>query len=56
MAARLRTMMIDCCGVAGVGLFSYGAWLAWHPAGYMLAGLLLAAGAYVVTPRRGNEA
>ncbi|HEY9391267.1 MAG TPA: hypothetical protein VIR27_16065 [Mycobacteriales bacterium] len=25
-------------GVGGLGLVAYGAWLAWHPAGFMLAG------------------
>jgi hypothetical protein len=35
----------DGAGVAGVGLVSYGAWLAWAPAGYLVAGLLLLAGA-----------
>lgn len=25
-------------GLSGVGLFSFGAWLAWHPAGFMLPG------------------
>lgn len=29
--------------LAGLGLVSYGAWLAWHPAGYLTAGVLLLA-------------
>jgi hypothetical protein len=28
---------------AGVGLVSYGAWLAWAPAGFIVAGVLLLA-------------
>ncbi|MGW7195541.1 hypothetical protein [Streptomyces chryseus] len=30
-------------GLAGLGLVSYGAWLAWPPAGYLAAGALLLA-------------
>jgi len=30
-------------GVAGLLLVSFGAWLAWHPAGYMVAGVLVLA-------------
>lgn len=29
--------------VAGLGLVAYGAWLAWQPAGFMVAGVLLLA-------------
>lgn len=29
--------------LAGMGLLSYGAWLAWHPAGYLTAGAVLLA-------------
>ncbi|MGY1498548.1 hypothetical protein ACW4TU_18445 [Streptomyces sp. QTS52] len=28
-------------GVAGLGLVSYGAWLAWRPAGFLTAGVLV---------------
>ena len=35
----------EIAGVVGVGLASYGAWLAYHPAGFMVAGSLLIAGA-----------
>lgn len=28
-------------GLAGIGLLAYGAWLAWPPAGWMIAGALL---------------
>jgi hypothetical protein len=30
--------------VAGCGLVSYGCWLAWHPAGWIVGGLLLTFG------------
>lgn len=28
-------------GISGVAMFSFGAWLAWHPAGFMLPGVFL---------------
>ncbi len=31
----------DIFGTAGTALLSYGAWLAWRPLGYMVAGVLL---------------
>lgn len=30
-------------GLAGLGLVSYGAWLAWQPAGFVMAGVLILA-------------
>lgn len=30
-------------GLAGLGLVSYGAWLAWRPAGFLVAGVLVLA-------------
>lgn len=35
----------DGAGLVGLGALSYGAWLAWPPAGFMLGGFLLLAGA-----------
>lgn len=32
----------------GAACFSFGAWLAWHPAGYMIAGLLLGVPAFLL--------
>lgn len=40
----LPTLVRDAAGLAGVGLLSYGAWLAWPPAGFMVAGALILAG------------
>jgi hypothetical protein len=37
----------DAAGVAGGGLVSYGAWMAWDPAGFIVAGVLLLAVAYL---------
>lgn len=39
-------------GLAGLGLLSYGAWLAWEPAGFMAAGVLVLAD--VVADRIGS--
>lgn len=36
-------LVMDGAGLSGIGLVSYGAWLAWHPAGFMVAGTLLIA-------------
>jgi hypothetical protein len=38
----------DLAGVAGVALISYGAWLVYAPAGYIVAGLLFVAGAMIL--------
>ncbi|MEA3042984.1 MAG: hypothetical protein QOH47_822 [Sphingomonadales bacterium] len=35
----------DAAGLAGAGLVAYGAWLVYAPAGFVVAGLLLLAGA-----------
>ncbi len=40
-AARLR----DVAGIAGVACVSYGAWSIYHPAGFLVGGALLIAGA-----------
>lgn len=47
-------------GLAGLGLVAYGAWLAWPPAGFLAAGVLILAD--VVTarypgraPKKGGE-
>jgi hypothetical protein len=37
--------MRDFAGLAGAGLVSYGAWLVYAPAGFVVGGLLLLAGA-----------
>lgn len=39
-----RALLRDGPGMAGVGLAAYGAWLAWSPAGFMVAGALLIGG------------
>jgi hypothetical protein len=44
-AALVRSFVIDGSILAGAGLLGYGAWLAYRPAGFLVAGaLFLAAG------------
>ena len=38
-----RRAAVNAPGVAGAGLVSFGAWLAWAPAGFVVAGLFLLA-------------
>jgi len=45
LANTVPALVRDIAGVAGVALVSYGAWLAWQPAGFMVGGALLIAGA-----------
>ncbi len=40
--------IIDIMGLAGVGLISYGAWLIYAPAGFIVGGSLLLAAAIVL--------
>ena len=44
-------LLFDLFGLIGVGLFSYGAWLAWQPAGFIVGGALLMAAALFVARR-----
>jgi hypothetical protein len=37
----------DLLATAGAGLASYGAWLAWRPAGFVLAGAFILAGVFL---------
>ena len=49
--AAMPTILADAAGLAGAGLLSYGAHMAWHPAGYLVGGGLLLAGAWVFSRR-----
>ena len=40
-AELVRSLVIDGSILGGVGLLSYGAWLAYAPAGFLVAGALL---------------
>ncbi len=35
------TALLTVCFFVGVALLAYGAWLAWEPAGFLMAGLAL---------------
>jgi hypothetical protein len=45
LASLLPKLLRDIAGLAAVAAISYGAWLAWPPAGYMVGGALVLAGA-----------
>jgi hypothetical protein len=46
-------ILLDLVGLVGAGLVVYGAWLAFPPAGLITGGLLLLAGAVLLTRRGG---
>jgi hypothetical protein len=43
---QMKSTLSDLIGLVGVCSLTYGAWLAWHPAGFMLGGALALTGAY----------
>ena len=45
----MKNLLREGAGMAGAALIAYGAWLAYAPAGYLVAGLLLMAGAVLST-------
>lgn len=51
VAAGWGFMLRDVGGLAGVGLVSYGAWDAYHPAGFIVGGALLLAGAWIAAAK-----
>ena len=42
---KLPLLLRDLAGLAGVAAISTGAWMAWPPAGFMVGGALVLAGA-----------
>lgn len=47
------TLLLDLVGLVAVGLISYGAWLIYPPAGYIVCGLLLLIGVILIAkPKR----
>ncbi len=44
IAAAAPKLLRDLAGLLGVAILSYGAWLAWPPAGYIVGGALMLAG------------
>jgi hypothetical protein len=47
LAKGLPTFARDAAGLAGCGLVSYGAWLIYDPAGFIVGGLVLVVGAFM---------
>ena len=37
----IAELLRDACGIVGIGLLGYGAWLWWEPAGFMVPGAAL---------------
>lgn len=54
---KTRSWPGDLALLAGLGLLSYGCWLAWHPLGFIVAGVLVGAAAFLsgYQPKRGNR-
>ena len=51
IAAAAPKLLRDLAGLAAVAAISYGAWLAWPPAGFMVGGALVLVGV-VLTARQ----
>lgn len=43
LIAAIKALAIDGMVIAGAGSLDYGLWLAWHPLGFIVGGLTLAA-------------
>jgi hypothetical protein len=43
----------DAAGLSGCGFVSYGAWLIYHPAGFIIGGLFLMVGAFLTARAKG---
>ncbi len=44
----ISAVAVDAAGLAGAGLIAYGAWQVYHPAGFIVGGVLLVAGAWLL--------
>lgn len=53
VAASWHFVLRDIGGLAGIGLLSFGAWQAYQPAGYIVAGALLLVGAWIAGSKDG---
>jgi hypothetical protein len=47
LAKALPILVRDAIGLCGCGSIAFGAWLAWHPLGFIVAGGFAVAGALV---------
>lgn len=52
---HMRDVVRDVTGLAGAGLVSYGAWMIYPPAGYIVAGILCMVIALLSGTRPGNQ-
>lgn len=48
VAVALPALLRDLAGLCGVGLVSYGAWLVYPPAGFIVGGAMLIVGALLL--------
>lgn len=48
MLGAIPGLLRDFAGLSGVGLVSYGAWLVYPPAGFLVGGSLMIAGALLL--------
>ena len=48
LAVTLRNAALDAGVVAGMAVCCYGLWLAWHPLGFIVGGLSVAAGSFTL--------
>ncbi|MEH6564633.1 MAG: hypothetical protein V7756_04830 [Halopseudomonas sp.] len=56
MKMKARDLVADAGGVIGAGALSYGAWLVYQPAGFIVCGLLLLAFAWLMGGVRDDPA
>lgn len=50
---KMPGLLCDFSGYAGAAAISYGAWLIYEPAGFIIGGILLIAGAFIFGRRFG---
>ena len=51
-AAVIPVLLIDATGIAGATLITYGGWLVYRPAGFIIAGIFMLVLAILLAPRR----
>lgn len=52
---RMQRLLMDLAFLAGCAVFVYGLWLAWHPLGFIVCGVVIAAVAFFAGYRRLDE-
>lgn len=56
VARAVPGALVDLVGLGGVGSIAYGAWRVYEPAGFIVGGLLLLAGAIVLGAKASRRA